>query len=249
MSNNPSSVVFNDADGNETLVSTTNPLPVTPVTSGGGEEVDITAVGGEDIGAVSFSAATVSPAMNGLPTASVMYVWDPISSTLQKVVTPYGDNAAAADGILSAGQMLFDGTNWDCARSIQGAAASGIGIAAVALAASSASTAAITEVVTAAAASSLVLKNGAGNLYRASAVNITGTPGFLVILNLTAAPADGAITPIAVAALPANGTASIDYDGLPSRYSTGITAVVTSASTPFTKTTGVITAFINGGVA
>lgn len=86
-------------------------------------------------------------------------------------------------------------------------------------------------------------------MYSAYAVNLTSTAGFLVILNATTAPADGAITPLACVVLPASGTATIDYSpGPPLLFSTGITAVVTSAASCFTKTTGVITAFLSGRV-
>ena len=66
----------------------------------------------------------------------------------------------------------------------------------------------------------------------------------------TSAPADGAVTPIDCVPLPANGNTAINYagGGPPEVFSTGITAVVTSAATCFTKTTGVITAFIHGAV-
>ncbi len=107
----------------------------------------------------------------------------------------------------------------------------------------------ITPVVSASAENNHVLKASAGELYSVSATNLTATSGFLAILNLAAAPVDGAILPLACAPLPANGNASISYGGQPpAAYSAGIVAVVTSASTCFTKTTGVITAFISGNV-
>jgi hypothetical protein len=69
------------------------------------------------------------------------------------------------------------------------------------------------------------------------------------VLNAISAPVDGAITPLDCVPLPPGGVAGINYSpGPPGRYGTGITAVVTSASTCFTKTTGIITAFINGAV-
>lgn len=105
----------------------------------------------------------------------------------------------------------------------------------------------ITPTVSGSAGNNLVLKAAAGNLYSVYATNLTATAGFLVVLNATSAPADGAITPLACAPLPANGMASLSYNpGPPAVYSTGITAVITSASTCFTKTTGVITGFIGG---
>jgi len=103
-----------------------------------------------------------------------------------------------------------------------------------------------TPVVTAAAAATLVLKAGPGVLHQIQAANHTATAGFLVVLNVTSAPADGAILPLACVALPANGTASLDYTPYAGAYSVGITAVLTSATSCFTKTTGVITGFIGG---
>jgi hypothetical protein len=94
-----------------------------------------------------------------------------------------------------------------------------------------------------------VLKAGAGNLYSVYATNLTATPGFLVVLNLAADPGAGAITPKNCVPLPANGTAQINFGlGPPSVYSTGITAVITSANTCFTETVNVITGFISGRV-
>lgn len=107
----------------------------------------------------------------------------------------------------------------------------------------------VTSVVSTAAENNRVLKATPGNLYSVYATNLTATAGFLVVLNLTASPADGAITPLECVPLPANGSASVNYNpGPPAVFSTGIVAVVTSAATCFTKTTGVITAFIRGSV-
>lgn len=128
-------------------------------------------------------------------------------------------------------------------------AAGGGGSSTTVILPSSSSSAGVTPVVSASAEATHVLKASAGNAYGAYATNLTATNGFLVLLNSTSAPADGAITPIACAPLSANGVASINYaPGPPGVFSTGITAVVTSAATCFTKTTGVITAFISGAV-
>ena len=108
----------------------------------------------------------------------------------------------------------------------------------------------ITPVVSASAENAHVLKATPGNLYSVYATNLTATAGYLVVLNATSSPSDGAITPLAAVPLPASGVASIDFTpGPPEAYSTGITAVLTSAATPFTKTTGVITGFISGHVS
>ncbi len=114
---------------------------------------------------------------------------------------------------------------------------------------SSSATIGITPIVSASGESSHVLKAGAGNAYSIYATNLTATAGFLLILNSTTAPGDGAVTPLACAPLAPNGVAALNYaPGPPGVFSIGITAVVTSATTCFTKTTGVITAFISGSV-
>ena len=118
----------------------------------------------------------------------------------------------------------------------------------VTIAPTSASSAAITPVVSSTAEASHVLKASAGNVYSATATNLTSTAGFFVLLNSTTPPSDGSITPLACAFLPGNGSTSITYNVPPANFSTGVTAVVTSASTCFTKTTGTITAMISGVV-
>lgn len=148
-----------------------------------------------------------------------------------------------------SGGFIFNGSTWDRQRSIQGAAGSGIGTSAVAIAPTSSSASGITPIVSTSLEACHVLKAGAGNLYSVYAANSTATGGYLVVLNQTSIPADGAIAPLDVAPLPANGFANINYNPGPAAvYSTGITACITSASTPFTKTTGVISAFIKGAV-
>lgn len=105
----------------------------------------------------------------------------------------------------------------------------------------------LTPVVSTAAEKGHVLKAGPGHLYAAYATNVTATAGFLVVLNATAIPTDGAITPLACIPLPASGAASLNYvPSPPAMFSTGIVIAATSASSCFTLTTGVITAFFSG---
>ncbi len=114
---------------------------------------------------------------------------------------------------------------------------------------SSSSAVGITPVVSASGEATHVLKASAGNAYAAYASKLTSTQAFFMLINATSAPADGAVTPLACVPLAPNGVASINYSpGPPGVFSTGITAVVSSASTCFTKTTGVVTAFISGSV-
>ncbi len=108
----------------------------------------------------------------------------------------------------------------------------------------------ITPVASSSAGSSLVLKASAGNFYSGSAVNATSTAGFCLIINATSAPTTGsAVAPLAFAVLPASGQCSIGNDaGIPSVFSTGITFLVSSNASPFTFTSGAITAAISGKV-
>lgn len=117
----------------------------------------------------------------------------------------------------------------------------------VAVTPSGAVAAGIVPVSSGAAASSLVIKASAGNLFGVYATNTTATNGFLLVFNAASAPADGAVVPLACVSMAGNSTASISYDGgAPARYGTGIVAVLSSGANCFTKTTGVITGFISG---
>lgn len=109
-----------------------------------------------------------------------------------------------------------------------------------------ASAQAITAVQSASAEASHVLATQNKRLVSVYATNHTATAGFLVVLNATSVPADGAITPLDCVPLPASGNASIFYGSRSKAYNVGIVAVLTSASSCFTKTTGVITGFISG---
>lgn len=110
----------------------------------------------------------------------------------------------------------------------------------------------LTPVVSAAAESAHILKTYPGHLVSVYATNLTATAGFLVVLNSATVPADGAITPLDCVPLPANtgtGFAQLSYGpGSFKHYNVGLTAVITSAATCFTKTTGVITGYISGQV-
>jgi hypothetical protein len=106
----------------------------------------------------------------------------------------------------------------------------------------------VTPVVTPALANNLVIKASAGSLFSVYATNLTGSSsGYLQVYNLAAAPADGAgQTPVIMVPF-SGGVASANYQGLPpAAFSNGIVAVVSSSPLGFTKTTGVLTAFISG---
>lgn len=111
----------------------------------------------------------------------------------------------------------------------------------------------------AAAEGTHIFKASTGNLFSIYATNLTTTAGFLVVVSSATVPADGALVGCAVAQaspcvldcvpLPASGNASINFfPGPPVPYLNGIVAVLTSAVTCLTKTTGVITGFIKADV-
>jgi hypothetical protein len=108
-----------------------------------------------------------------------------------------------------------------------------------------------TAVVSSAGENNHVLKNSAGTLFTVYAVNLnTTTAAFLDILNVTTAPSDGAVAPLDFCYMPPGGACSITYNAFQgAAYSTGITAVITSATTPLTKTTGTVTGLIVGHVS
>ena len=110
--------------------------------------------------------------------------------------------------------------------------------------------AALTPVVSASAAvASLVLKASAGTVFAFHVENATATGGYVILYNATAAPSPGALTPADVLwfqDLPASGYA--DWSASPAAIAASIGAVVliSSAATPFTYTTGVVTGAICG---
>lgn len=114
----------------------------------------------------------------------------------------------------------------------------------------SAASAGITPTPSGSAVASLALKASPGNFYSATAVNVTATAGFCLIINAVSAPTTGsAVTPLEFAVLPASGQCSIGTDaGIPSVFSTGITFLVSSNASPYIFTSGTITAAIWGKV-
>lgn len=113
--------------------------------------------------------------------------------------------------------------------------------------------AAISPVVTSSGATNnLVAKASGGIQYSVYATNLTATDAFLVGYDGATAPADGALTSANVkecVKLSAGQTVSInDQPGPGTMYAIGITYIITSATTCYTKTTGVVTAFIRAKV-
>lgn len=100
---------------------------------------------------------------------------------------------------------------------------------------------------------SLVLKSSAttasGGVQYFHAENATATGGYCILYNGTAAPSTGALTAANVLAfqiLPASGYCDWAAANVPIAASTGAVVLVSSAATPFTYTTGTVTASIYG---
>lgn len=103
---------------------------------------------------------------------------------------------------------------------------------------------AVTPIAATGGINAMVILNKPGRLYHIYAVNHTVTAGYLAVVNSTTVPADGPINPLACSRLPASGVAEIAYTQEPASFSVGITAVLTSAATCLTKTTGTITGYV-----
>ena len=131
---------------------------------------------------------------------------------------------------------------------------SGGGSSTVVVGPSSASGIASTASTVTTLGTSLVAKASAGNLYGFYCTAITGgAAGFCIAYNAITAPSPGALTGSLVLDVCAfdtgdKGCSLSRIPGPPRNYSTGITILVTSASTPFTYTTGVDTAYISADV-
>lgn len=97
-----------------------------------------------------------------------------------------------------------------------------------------------------AAASNLVLKASAGNLYSLT-VTIGATSGYVMLFDATSLPANGAVTPVWCAPVTSNGTngmVAADWN-MPKPFATGITAGFSTTGC-FTLTASATAAFFGG---
>lgn len=108
----------------------------------------------------------------------------------------------------------------------------------------------VTPTVTSAGpVATLVVKTAPGSQLSVYATNTTSTAGFLVGYNAVAAPADGSLNAaLVLECVPLQATpgfASInDQPGPPTNYTVGITYILTSGASCYTKTTGSLVGFI-----
>lgn len=96
---------------------------------------------------------------------------------------------------------------------------------------------------------SLVLKSSAGTVRSYHAENATASNGYCILYNGTTAPSTGALTAgnvLGFQLLPASGYCDWSDPSVAVTASTGAVVLVSSAATPFTYTTGTITAAIYG---
>jgi hypothetical protein len=126
-------------------------------------------------------------------------------------------------------------------------------VTAISNAAITPTTAAAPAVSASASVTSLVLKASAtistGGVKYFHAENATSTAGYCILYNGTTAPSTGALTAANVLAfqrLPASTYCDWNATNIPIAASTGAVVLVSSAVTPFTYTTGTITAAIYG---
>lgn len=103
----------------------------------------------------------------------------------------------------------------------------------------------ISHIATAALANSLVVKAGPGSLYNVNCTSVAGNAaGYCVVINATVAPSTGAIVPVDFCYIANAGGCSLWHTGGPLNFSTGIVVLITTASSPYTYTTGTDTAAI-----
>lgn len=130
---------------------------------------------------------------------------------------------------------LWNGSTHNRQLSIDGAVATGVGVAAVANAPTSAAAGALTPTVVY-STSNNVFKASAGNVYSVS-LKAGATAGLLMVFNSTTVPADGAVTPQACYPVAVNETFTWDaaISGIPERFTTGISVAFSTGTSCVTK--------------
>jgi hypothetical protein len=204
--------------GGYKAVSATNPLPVQFSASGTPQTINLTQVDGTALLVGAGATGAGSP-----------------RDTVAQDATTIAGSAPGVAGTPSANVVSVQGVSGGTPQPTT-------------VAPTSAAAVGITKVVSAALESSHVIKAAPDNLYAIYASNLTGgVAGNLLVLNSTTVPGDGAVTPIDCVPFDSSGKAQIFYaPGPPAVFSTGIVAVISSAASCFTKTTGVLTGFISG---
>lgn len=101
----------------------------------------------------------------------------------------------------------------------------------------------VTPVTTSAVASNLVVCAAACNVYGFN-VTVGASAGYVLLINATSAPADGAVTPIWCIPVAANSGIDVSWRQAPRKMTTGATLIFSTTGC-FTKTASA-TAFMTG---
>lgn len=194
--------------------------------------------------APTYTNAQTNPINGGVRGGIIMNIDGVAVTSLssQAAFAPYDRGGSARAPAVAP--FLYDGTNADVARSIQGADQTGLGITAVAQSPNTSANSAPLHTQTSTVASNLVVKSGAGNLYGLN-VDSGASALYVMVFDATSAPADGTVTPVKVYQLGLNSSFNIAPTSVPLlHFATGCT-IVASTTGPFTKTNS-STAFISG---
>lgn len=229
-----------------TITSASNLFPTVPYgavtttpptyTTGTNNTLSLSIGGGLRVGTLpNTTAGGTIFNMPGVPALAQNPVDD--SPTPMRTLTANMNRAANGGGILASGVVcLLDDTSpttptEDNATTCRLTTVHGIYVTQLP---SPDSASAITPSVSTATEGSRVLKASAGNLYRIS-ITTGGSAGYLMVFNATSAPADGAVTPAICRVIAANSSLEVNFSNMPSRFTTGITAVFSTTGC-FTKT-------------
>lgn len=158
----------------------------------------------------------------------------PAASTNQKVNIDQTTPGTTNGVVVNSGTVGIDQTTTGTTNGVTGVP-------------SAATAAAVAPASTAALASNKVIKSGAGNLYSlevSADSTLSGAAWWVLIYNATAAPGDGAVTPVKCYAMASGTTMFSAAFPTPISFATGITAAV-STNGCFTQALS-IHAFISG---
>jgi|GEM_PF-3337838 len=192
---------------------------------------------------VSGSTLTANQGTQG-STASPWFV-EPVGTASSGPLNP--NAAVMADNIalpttteVGAVNQVYDGTNLDLMRSAVGAAATGVGVAGVALIPTNLAVTTPLVIASTAAEASHVIKGSAGTLY--GFVAESTVTQFIQIYDSTTLPAD-AVVPFLTVAITANVPVAVQFGDLGIRCATGI--VIGNSTTYLTKTIGAANTLFN----
>ena len=171
------------------------------------------------------------------------------NSTTPITVTSLQD--ASANGIaplaVNSFGSLYNSSTWERQRSIIGAVAAGTGTTAVAIAPNNQAAGGVPISSSSALAANQVVCSAACNLYSlqvSADSTLSGAAWWVMIYDATAAPADGAVTPVKCYAMASGSTTFSTSFPTPVRFSTGAVIGVSTTGC-FTKTASVH-AFVSG---